>query len=75
MYTIFKLGEIYGRPDKVQNLKSPRLRWAGRMVRRGEKRASFTVLMGTIWKNNIDCDVLALEFEGAWMEEAKSRTG
>ncbi|KAJ4448281.1 hypothetical protein ANN_10295 [Periplaneta americana] len=41
-----ELHALYSSPDKIRNIKSRRLRWAGHVARMGESRNAYRVLVG-----------------------------
>jgi hypothetical protein len=41
-----ELNDLYSSPNIIRVIKSRRMRWAGRVVRMGEKRGSYRILVG-----------------------------
>jgi len=80
-----KLSDLYCSPNTVRVIKSRRMRWAGHVVRMGERRGVYTVLVGKLegnrqfgrpwcrWEDNITMDLQAVGCGGMdWIELAQN---
>jgi hypothetical protein len=81
-----ELNDLYSLPNIVRVVKSRRIRWAGHVVRMGEERGVYRVLVGKPdgkrplgrprrrWEDNIKMDVQEVgQGRGDWMELAQDR--
>ena len=81
-----ELSDLYSLPNIVRVVKSRRMRWAGHVVRLGERRVVHRVLVGKHegkrplwrprrrWKDNIKIDIQEVGGScGDWMELAQDR--
>ena len=81
-----ELNDLYCSPSFVRVIKSIRLRWAGHVVRMGERRGLYRVLVGKPegkrplgrprrrWVDNIKMDIQEIgRGFGDWMELAQDR--
>jgi hypothetical protein len=81
-----KLHSLYSSPNIVRVIKSRRMRWAGHMECRGERRGVYRVLVGRPegkrplerprrrWEDNIKMGLRELGFYGAnWIQLAQDR--
>jgi hypothetical protein len=81
-----ELHNSYGSPNIIRMIKSRRMRWAGHVVRMGEKRNAFGNLVGKPegkrplgrarrrWEDNIIMDLRELEWGGMdWIDLAQDR--
>jgi hypothetical protein len=81
-----ELYALYSSPDIIRVIKSRRLRWAGNVVRMGERRGADRVLVGKpegrgalgtprrIWEDNIKIDLREIGC-GAWTGSMWLRIG
>jgi hypothetical protein len=78
-----ELRDIYSSPNIVRLMKSRRMRWAGHVVRMGEERGVYMVLVGKPegkrplrrprrrWENTIKMDLQQVGYGGMdWIEQA-----
>ena len=83
-----ELNGLYSSPNIVQVIKSRRMRWAGHVVRMGEKREAYRVLMGKLegkrplgrprrrWVDNIRMDLQEVDCGYVdWIGLAQDRDG
>jgi hypothetical protein len=81
-----ELHDLYSSPTTVQVIKSIRMRWAGHVVRMGEERVVYRVLLGKPggksplgrprhrWEDNIKMDLQEVGCGGMdWIELAQDR--
>src|SRR5215469_4832864 len=80
-----ELKDLYSSPSIVQVVKSRRMRWAGHVVRMGEKRGVHRVLVGKPegkrplwrprrrWEDNIKMGLEEVGVGGDWMELVQDR--
>jgi len=80
------LNDLYSSPSIVQVIKSRRLRWARHVVRMGQKRGVYRVLVGKLevkrplgrprhkWEDNIKMDLQEVGY-GLWTGSSWLRTG
>ncbi|KAJ4444588.1 hypothetical protein ANN_06384 [Periplaneta americana] len=81
-----ELHALYSSPDIIRNIKSRRLRWAGHVVRMGESRNAYRVLVGRPagkrplgrprrrWEDNIKMDLREMGYDGRdWINLAQDR--
>ncbi|KAJ4445891.1 hypothetical protein ANN_12577 [Periplaneta americana] len=81
-----ELHELYSSPDIIRNIKSRRSRWAGHVVRMGESRNAYRVLVGrpegkTLlgrprhrWEENIEMDMREVGFDDRdWVNLSQDR--
>jgi hypothetical protein len=64
-----ELSDLYSSPNVIRVIKSRRIRWAGHVARRGEKRGAYRILVGRPegkrslgrprhrWEDNIKMDI------------------
>jgi hypothetical protein len=81
-----ELPSLYSSPNIVRVIKSRRMRWAGQVVRMGEGRGVYRVLVGRSegkrplgrpslrWEDNIKTDLREIGIDGAnWIRLAQGR--
>jgi hypothetical protein len=80
-----ELRDLYSLPNILRVVKSRRMRWAGHVVRMGERRGVHRVLVGKLegkrtlgrprrrWEYNIKMDLQEVGGSGDWMELAQDR--
>ncbi|KAJ4440260.1 hypothetical protein ANN_08399 [Periplaneta americana] len=81
-----ELHALYSPPDIIRNIKSKRLRWAGRVARMGESRNAYRVLVGRPevkrplgrlrrrWEGNIKMDLREVGYDDRdWINLAQDR--
>nr|KAJ4449996.1 hypothetical protein ANN_01403 [Periplaneta americana] len=81
-----ELHALYSSPDIIRNIKSRRLRWAGHVVRMGESRNAYRVLVGRPegkrplgspsrrWEDNIKMDLRKVGYDDKdWINLAQDR--
>jgi hypothetical protein len=81
-----ELHNLYSSPNIIRMIKSRRMRWAGHVLRMGEKRKAFRILVGKSegrrplgrprhrWVNNIKIDLREIESDGVdWVDLAQDR--
>ncbi|KAJ4429604.1 hypothetical protein ANN_21790 [Periplaneta americana] len=81
-----ELQALYFSPDKIRNIKSRRLRWAGHVARMGESRNAYRVLVGRPegkrplgrprrrWEDNIKMDLREVGYDDRdWINLAQDR--
>jgi hypothetical protein len=81
-----ELYALYSSPNIIRVVKSRRLRWAGHMARRGERRGAYRALVGKpegrrplgrprrIWEDNIKMDLVEVGSGGVdWIDLAQNR--
>ncbi|KAJ4428116.1 hypothetical protein ANN_24130 [Periplaneta americana] len=81
-----ELHALYYSPDIIRNIKSWRLRWAGRVARMGESRNAYRVLVGrsegkrplgrprSKWEDNIKMDLREVGYDDRdWINLAQDR--
>ncbi|KAJ4439921.1 hypothetical protein ANN_08051 [Periplaneta americana] len=81
-----ELHALHPSPDIIRNIKSRRLRWAGHVVRMGESRNAYRVLVGRSegkrplgrprhrWEDNIKMDLREVGYDGRdWINLAQDR--
>jgi hypothetical protein len=81
-----ELYNLYSSPNIVRVIKSRRMRWAGHVVRMGEGRGVYRVLVGRPegkrplgrprrrWEDNIKIDLREIGIDGAnWIQLARDR--
>jgi hypothetical protein len=81
-----ELNVLYASPNIVRLIKSKRMRWAGNVVRMGEGRGVYRILVGKPegkrplgrprrrWEDNIKMDLQEVGFGGMnWIELAQDR--
>jgi hypothetical protein len=81
-----ELRHLYSSPSIIRIIKSRRMRWAGHVVRMGEKRNAYRLLVGNPdrkrplgisrrrWVDNIQMDVLGIGWGGVdWIDLAQDR--
>jgi len=74
---------LYCSPNIIGVIKSGRMRWAGHVVREGDERCAYRVLVGkperkrrlgrprSRWKDNIEIDLQEVGWEGMdWIDLA-----
>ena len=77
---------MYSLPNKIRNLKSRRLRWAGHVARMEQSRNAYRVLVGISegkrplgrprhrWEDNIKMDLREVGCDpGEWIDLAEDR--
>ena len=81
-----EINDLYSSPNIVREKKSRRMSWAGHVVRMGERRGVYMILMGKPerkrplgrpirrWEDNIKMDLQEVGFGGMdWIEVAQDR--
>jgi hypothetical protein len=81
-----ELHDLYSSPSIIRIIKARRVRWAGHVVRRGEKRNSYRLLVGKPegrrplgrprlkWLDNISMDIVEMGWgDGDWIGLAQDR--
>jgi hypothetical protein len=81
-----ELRDLYSSPSIIRIIKSRRMRWAGHVARRGEKRNAYRLLVGKPegkrplgrprrkWVDNIKMDLLEISWGGVdWVYLAQDR--
>jgi hypothetical protein len=81
-----ELNDLYSSPNIIRVIKSRRLRWAGHVVRMGEERSAYRILVGRPegrrplrrprrrWEDNIKMDIREVGWEDMnWIELAQDR--
>ncbi|KAJ4443481.1 hypothetical protein ANN_05153 [Periplaneta americana] len=81
-----ELHALYSSPDIIRNVKSRRLRWAGRVARMGESKNEYRVLVGRPegkrplgrprrrWEDNIKMDLREMGYDDRdWINLAQDR--
>jgi hypothetical protein len=81
-----ELHNLYSSPSIIRMLKSRRMRWAGHVARKGDKRNAYRILVGNPeekrplgrprcrWVNNIKMDLREIGWDGMdWIDLAQDR--
>jgi hypothetical protein len=80
------LHNLYGWPSIIRMIKLRRMRWAGHVARKGEKRTAYNILVRKPeekrplgrprrrWQDNIKMDLREIEWDGTdWIDLAQDR--